>query len=833
MPLDRGLADPIVDALWLDPANPSVLVAGTWYDGGLSTGGLYRSTNGGLNWSLVFPYVTSGFLQLGSTLWAATDGGIAKSTNGGASWSFTLPTSNPVRVLEGVSGLLYAGLDNGTVLVNVSGTAGWRATDPTNGTSVWSIAVDPTDPEHVIVVEWRGYLNPDTYVSEDAGKSWSVLSSYVYGAGAQYVAFNESTTAPSTPILFVGADGALFESKDNGSTFQQLSLTVDVRLIVPLPNGSLLIGSDQGLFLGMGAAWVGLTGPVDASLLTGFAVSGTTILTTVQDFSPIISFDDGTGWNQLRQPSPPVGEDGVAAINPLNSSWAYVFTTAGFQYSSDGGYTFHPSSASLGYNSQGTEQLIAFDPNASTHLYVAAKNGVFTSMNGGRDFAPLSWSFSSPTVIAVAPADNQTMYVGDSDTLYVTHDGGANWSPCGLASTQPVLSVAIEPHNTSDLLVATGSGPESVYSSTDGCQTFGAAGNGLPSYPTNTSPWALWNLAFNSSGSAVALATDDGVYESTNLGQNWVDISGNITPLWVSDVAWSGPYLYASTYGEGIVRARFAAVPTAYPVAYTETGLPSGTSWSITLNGQTHTTTSLTITFPEPNGTYAYSAGPVWGYTASPMSGSVTVDGGAVNQTIAFTAVTPSTYAVTFTESGLPAGAIWSVTLNGQSLSSTTSTITFNESNGTYAYGVSSSGWQPSPGSGTLTVDGISVSEGIAFTQTTYVVTFVETGLPGGTSWSITLNGQTHFSTTATITYSEPNGGYSFTVGSVSGYTTSPISGTVTVNGFALSQSILFATSSTTSGSSSFPWTYLTIGVAIVAVATIVSVAGVARSRRR
>ena len=48
--------------------------------------------------------------------------------------------------------------------------------------------------------------------------------------------------------------------------------------------------------------------------------------------------------------------------------------------------------------------------------------------------------------------------------------------------------------------------------------------------------------------------------------------------------------------------------------------------------------------------------------------------------------------------------------------------------------------------------------------KSTYHVTFTETGLPSGTSWSVTLAGSTQSSTTGTIQFSKANGTYAFTV---------------------------------------------------------------------
>jgi hypothetical protein len=62
---------------------------------------------------------------------------------------------------------------------------------------------------------------------------------------------------------------------------------------------------------------------------------------------------------------------------------------------------------------------------------------------------------------------------------------------------------------------------------------------------------------------------------------------------------------------------------------------------------------------------------------------------------------------VTFTESGLPAGTLWAAAFGGQIGTSIGTTIVFQVTAGTYSYSVATtSGYAPSPGSGTLIVSG-------------------------------------------------------------------------------------------------------------------------------
>jgi hypothetical protein len=302
----------------------------------------------------------------------------------------------------------------------------------------------------------------------------------------------------------------------------------------------------------------------------------------------------------------------------------------------------------------------------------------------------------------------------------------------------------------------------------------------------------------------------------------------------------SGSVTVSGAPGSKAIAFTAAGGPGTYDVTFIESGLASGTSWSMTLNGVLKSSVTATIVFTATNGTNPYTVGVVSGYTATPSSGSVTVSGASVNRAIAYAAVAAATYSVTFTETGLPSGTNWSVTLNGTMTSSTTSTVVFTEVNGTYAYTVGAvTGYTAAPSSGSVTVSGALVDQAITYTAVvaaTYSVTFTETGLPSGTNWSVTLNGVAKSSLTSTIVFTKANGSYAFTVVAVSGYDATPASGTLAVNGHAAAQGVAF-TSAPGSGSTtpitSEWWFWAAIALLIAAIAIGAAVVLMRRPRAK
>lgn len=244
----------------------------------------------------------------------------------------------------------------------------------------------------------------------------------------------------------------------------------------------------------------------------------------------------------------------------------------------------------------------------------------------------------------------------------------------------------------------------------------------------------------------------------------------------------------------------FTVTPTEYTVEFTESGLPAETLWTVTLNGTQNSSMGSNISFFEPTGTYGFSVGPIAGYTASPSSGLLTVNG-TTTVSVTFTVIPPTLYSVIFTQSGLPEGTTWYVDLNGFTQNSTTA-IEFTEPNGTYGFAVTPvSGYTATPSSGIVTVNGSAVNESILFTQVRpQTVVFQETGLPAGSEWVVLFNGGTHVSASTSLSLAATaTGSYSYYISTpLSGWVASPASGVVVVTTGTVTVNVSFALSAPT-----------------------------------
>jgi len=262
--------------------------------------------------------------------------------------------------------------------------------------------------------------------------------------------------------------------------------------------------------------------------------------------------------------------------------------------------------------------------------------------------------------------------------------------------------------------------------------------------------------------------------------------------------------------------------PQTYSVSGAITPAAAGSGTTLTLSGAgTATTTadaSGNFTFTGvANGTYAITPSHA-GYSFSPTSLSVTVNGANVATGLNFTA-TAQSYSISGTISPTAGGNGATVTLSGAANAKTTANssgaYTFNGLvNGTYTVTPSQTGYTFNPTSQNVTINGASAGN-VNFTATAVVgQTFTISGTisptAGGSGAIVTLGGTASGTTTANT-----SGAYSFTglangsytvTPSNTGYTFTPPSQTVTVNGANVGSVNFTATATTQSHSASLSW---------------------------
>ncbi len=350
------------------------------------------------------------------------------------------------------------------------------------------------------------------------------------------------------------------------------------------------------------------------------------------------------------------------------------------------------------------------------------------------------------------------------------------------------------------------------------------------------------NTFYNSSSYASYLCCSTGVvlYHNNFITGNTTKtyMSGNVKVFWNLSLPVGGNYwsAYNGSGTNGIGTTPFdvngtnmdylplTSMWSPYTVSFVETGLPAGMQWAVSLGSTMSSATMQTVTFSPSAAEHisvSYAVENVHGYTATPASGSVALNGSSQVISVAFTAVK---YNTTFTETGLPSGQSWSVTIGSQTVSSTTSSLVFSLANGTYNYTVAAvSGYHSSVASGTIQVNGSTQSIGLQFSQNTYVLTISETGLPAGDSWSVNVSGTMHTTTQTSIQVTLVSGTYNVSITAPAGYSVTLSANSVTINNANATVTAVFknTTKSTGSASSGAIYEGLGIGAAVGVIAGV------------
>jgi YVTN family beta-propeller protein len=228
-----------------------------------------------------------------------------------------------------------------------------------------------------------------------------------------------------------------------------------------------------------------------------------------------------------------------------------------------------------------------------------------------------------------------------------------------------------------------------------------------------------------------------------------------------------------------------------YEATFWEKGLPPLAGWWLNVSGFPPVySANSTISLNESFGNYFYNVSTSAKNYSSP-GGSFEAPGAPASFLVAFSLIP---YPVTFTEAGLAAGTDWSVTIGGLTHTSNTTSVDFQEPNGTHAYRIGVvPGWTAGSYLGVITVRGGATPTTISWRPVVYNIDVTESGLPAWTEWWVNLTlGRSTNSIETVLSFAEANGTYAYSVGSLDKRYGSP-GGSFTIDGRNVSVAVAFS----------------------------------------
>jgi photosystem II stability/assembly factor-like uncharacterized protein len=200
--------------------------------------GIYRTTNNGMNWSLVNNSYARTIASNDSIVYASTSNGVIKSTNKGELWIPTTLNGPFVWILEAEGSFVYAGT------VNPAGSRGvYRSTN--HGES-WNFISFNDEYAVSLAIEGArvcvgtGGSGGKIYVSTNYGVNWSQTFFYSNN-GIECLAANDS-------ITFAGGGAKVYVSTNSGLNWNITALSNLTPYTLTTHGSNVFVGTNYGVY---------------------------------------------------------------------------------------------------------------------------------------------------------------------------------------------------------------------------------------------------------------------------------------------------------------------------------------------------------------------------------------------------------------------------------------------------------------------------------------------------------------------------------------------------------------------------------------------------------
>lgn len=535
----------MVFRLLIHPTNSQILIAAT-------SDGIYKTTDGGTSWTkkegnmwkdMEFNPGDPNIIYASSAVYSGVY--INKSTNGGENWTFAL--------------------------INASGRRGELAVSSNNPSVVYMLI---SNSSQYLLGVFKSTNNGASFSQVNTNVTQNMLGYYSNGLGTDGQGSYDLCIAASPTdanTVFLGGINT-WKSTDGGVNwticnmwtshpsynFVNAPVAHADKHVLAFQSGSVLFeGNDGGIYktTNGGSSWIDRSNGLVISQIYRISVSQNSVnkvMTGLQDNGSKL-FNNSL-WTDVT------GGDGMECIIDYSSdTYMYATYVRGEIYrSSNGGVSF-PVTISNNISPVPTGAWVTpyiMDPLTSTTLY-AGYDKVWKTTNRGDSWTTISQVLSSSDKLrslAAAPSNPSILFTADRTNLWKTTDGGAtDWTIVTQPATSNFLTYITVKNNDPNTLWITYGGYDAnrVFESTNGGSNWTNISSGLPNIP-------IMCIVYYKSATdrnVLFAGTDVGVYVKDG-SSNWVLYSNGLPNVVVTelDIYYnaSGNKLRAATFGRGL-----------------------------------------------------------------------------------------------------------------------------------------------------------------------------------------------------------------------------------------------------------------------------------------
>ena len=542
----------IIGKIAIDPLRPETLfVAGLGRLFGGASGdnvsvyrGLYRSTDGGANWTqVIYENAVTGCVD------------VALCQNNVLATTWSIDNSPTCAV--------YLSTDNGASFVMLSGTS--TLPSPEAGLDRIGVSIDPVTQTYWIVHSSTASTFHSVYRSRD-GVNWTQVNDAALVNSMDGFAwyFGQIRAVPGDSLTAYVLGVTLWKTTDGGNSWFDVtgSTHVDHHDLVAIPyvGGHYVYdGCDGGVNYSpdMGGSWT-----------TYFNMANTQFYAMTIDPSDSAHVlggtqDNGTnrtlagsvgGWDHI------LGGDGFyVVVDHSDPNIIYAEYQNGYICkSTDRGLSFSGINSGISTSeARAWNTPIVMDPVHSNILYTSTDR-VYRTVNGGSQWVPISPDLTTQylTAIGVSAADSQVVYAGSRmGTIHLTTNNGANWTQIDAGVPDRWVTRLTPSRTDARKCYVTVSGYARQASSLPHVLVTNNYGSSWTDITSNL-PIAPVNDVIIDPHDTMTLyvATDVGVYTSHNQGGSWSPLATGMPVTCVIDLDMhrTSRKLVAATHGRSM-----------------------------------------------------------------------------------------------------------------------------------------------------------------------------------------------------------------------------------------------------------------------------------------